>query len=60
MYTCADKQKGIVYIGSQSAYQQYKALGLQKSIAQNQLEAAQLSEEATLDWSAFFGHWVTW
>ena len=60
MYTYADKQKGIVYIGSESAYQQYKNLGLQKSIAENQLETAQLNEEATLDWGPFFGPWVTW
>jgi hypothetical protein len=60
IYTYADKQKGIVYIGSEAAYQQYKKLGLQKSIAENQLEAAQLNEEATMDWSPFFGPWVTW
>src|SRR3982074_2297256 len=44
LYTDADKQKGIVYIGGETEYQQYKRLALQQSIAQSQLEAAQIKE----------------
>ena len=57
LYTFADKKHGIVYIGSQKEYQRYKQLGLQQSIAQNELEAAELNEEASLDW---WGPWGPW
>jgi hypothetical protein len=47
LYTYADKQKGVVDIGGENAYQRYKQLAAQQSTAQNELEAAyndQLSE----------------
>ena len=40
LYTYADKQKGVVYIGGDNAYQRYKQLAAQQSIAQNELEAS--------------------
>ena len=40
LYTYADKQKGVVYIGGDKAYQRYKQLGIQQSIAQKELEAS--------------------
>lgn len=48
LYTYADKQKGFVYVGGDKAYQRYRQLALQQSIAQNEIEAAysnQLSQE---------------
>jgi hypothetical protein len=47
-YTFADKQKGVVYIGGDNAYQRYRQLALQQSVAQKEIEAAysnQLSQE---------------
>jgi hypothetical protein len=40
LYSYADKQKGVVYVGGDKAYQRYKQLGLQRSTAQNELEAS--------------------
>jgi hypothetical protein len=40
LYTYTDKQKGIVYIGGDKAYERYKQLRIQRSIAQNELEAS--------------------
>src|ERR1700745_4298290 len=40
LYTYADKQKGIVYIGGETEYQQYKRLALQQSIDENQHKGA--------------------
>ena len=40
LYSYADKQKGVVYIGEEKAYQRYKQLGIQQSIAQNELQAS--------------------
>jgi hypothetical protein len=60
LYTYADKQKGIVYIGGETEYQQYKRLALQQSIAQNQLEAAEINETASLSWGPDWGPWQVW
>jgi hypothetical protein len=53
LYTYADKQKGVVYIGGEKAYQRYKQLGLQQSIAQRELEASYSNYLARMDrvWS---------
>jgi hypothetical protein len=40
LYTYADKQKRVVYIGGENAYQRYKQLAAQQSIEQKELEAS--------------------
>src|SRR5260221_9233898 len=40
LYTYADKQKGVVYIGGDKTDQPNKELGIQKSILQKKLEAS--------------------
>ncbi len=72
LYTYADKQKGIVYIGGETEYQQYKRLVVQQSpqynyvedpadddgtITQSQLEAAEINETASLNWGPDWGPW---
>ena len=53
LYTYADKQKGVVYIGGENAYQRYKQLAAQQSIEQKELEASYSSYLAKMDrvWS---------
>jgi hypothetical protein len=53
LYTYADKQKGIVYIGGDKAYERYKQLRIQQSIAQKELEASYSQYLARIDrvWS---------
>jgi hypothetical protein len=60
LHTYADKAKGIVYIGGESEYQQYKRLALQQQISQNQLQAAQINETASLSWGPDWGPWQIW
>jgi hypothetical protein len=60
LYTYADKQKGIVYIGGEAEYQQYQRLALQQSIAQSQVEAAEINETAALSWGPDWGPWQVW
>jgi hypothetical protein len=60
LYTYADKQKGIVYIGGEAEYQQYKRLALQQQVAQSQLEAAEINETASLNWGPDWGPWQVW
>src|ERR1700675_2338671 len=62
LYAYADPQKNVVYIGGENEYQAYKQLGLQQSIAQDQLEAAQINEEASMynDFGPYWGPWNVW
>jgi hypothetical protein len=75
LYTYADKQKGIVYIGGETEYQQYKRLAVQQSpqynyvedpadddgtITQSQLKAVEIRETASLNWGPDWGPWQIW
>jgi len=66
LYTYADKQRNLLYIGGEAEYQKYKQLGIQQSIAQNQLQAAQINEDASLYdrwgqyWGPAWGPWSPW
>lgn len=63
LYAYADKDKNVVYIGGENEYQQYKQLAVQQSIAQDQLEAAQINEESSMydaDWGPYWGPWNVW
>ena len=40
LYTYANKQKGVVYIGGDKAYQRYRQLARQESVAEKELEAS--------------------
>ena len=53
LYTYADKQKGIVYIGGNKAYERYKQLRSQQSNAQKELGASYSQYLARIDqeWS---------
>jgi hypothetical protein len=61
LYAYADKQKNVVYIGGENEYQRYNQLALQQSIAEDQLQAAEINEEASMyDWGPYWGPWNTW
>ena len=66
LYAYADKQKNLLYIGGEAEYQQYQRLGVQQSIAQSRLQAAQINEDATLYnqwgpyWGPTWGPWEPW
>jgi hypothetical protein len=61
LYAYADKAKNVVYIGGETEFQRYKQLGLQQSIAEQNLEAAEINEEASLyDFGPYWGPWNPW
>src|SRR5271165_7600430 len=62
LYAYADKQNNVVYLGGENEYQKYKQLALQQSIAQDQIEAAQINEEASMygDFGPYWGPWNVW
>ena len=53
LYTYADKQKGVFYIGGDNAYRRYKQLATQQSIDQKEIEASYNHYLAKIDreWS---------
>ena len=63
LYAYADKKQHLVYIGGEAEYQRYKELGVKQSIAENQLQAAQINEDASLydrSWGPYWGPWNPW
>ena len=52
-YVYADKKNEVVYFGDEKAYQRYRQLGVQESIADDQLLAAEMNEESAMDWGAW-------
>ncbi|EEF61206.1 hypothetical protein [Pedosphaera parvula] len=59
MYAYADKKAGVVYLGSENEYQRYKQLGLQQSMTNEQMEAAEMNQNAAMSWGAWgpMGRW---
>jgi hypothetical protein len=61
LYAYADKEKNVVYIGGEAEFQRYKQLGLQQSFAEQQLQAAEINEEASMyNWGPYWGPWNPW
>lgn len=58
-YTYADAVNNRLYVGNQAAYQQYQQMAAAERIAQEQLMAAQMYEEASMDWQ-MWGPWDPW
>lgn len=60
MYVYADAQLcQCLYYGNQDAYDKYRRLALQKQIAQERLNAAEMNEDAAMNWGAW-GPWGPW
>ena len=55
-YVYADPAHYQIYVGNPAQYQQYQQLRLANNLAQENLEAAQLNQEATMGW----GVWGPW
>jgi hypothetical protein len=53
VYAFADKKAGVVYVGGENEYQRYKQLGVQQQLANDQLEAAQMNEDAAMNWGGW-------
>lgn len=49
-YVYADAASNRLFVGDQKAYQRYQALAVEKQIAQDQVTAAALNADATMDW----------
>ena len=52
-YTFPDPKNNVLYVGQEAQYQQYRKLRYQKQLADEQLETAQMNENA-------WGAWGVW
>lgn len=48
-----------LYVGNQKAYDAYQKLSLQKEFAEDKLNAAEMNEDAAMDWG-MWGPWGVW
>ena len=46
-----------LYVGDQAAYSRYQQLAIQQKIAQEQMNAAEMNEDAAMDWGMWGPFW---
>jgi len=60
VYTYADPYNcKCLWVGGPRQYEEYKKLSLKQQVAQDQMEAAEAEEDASLDWG-MWGPWGPW
>ncbi len=59
-YVYKDEKAGVAYVGREPEYQRYQQLAIQQQIAQNQIMAAEMEQQAALDWYGGFGFRRIW
>jgi hypothetical protein len=59
-YVYKDEKAGVAYVGREAEYQRYQQLAIQQQIAQNQIMAAEMEQQAALDWYGGFGFRRIW
>jgi len=58
-YIVADPPQNVVYVGGPNQYQVYQQLRAQKQIAEENLETAELYNDASMNWGRW-GGWGVW
>ena len=58
-YVLPDVANNVAYVGGPQQYQTYQQLRLQRKLSNERLEAAELNEEASMDWGGW-GGWGAW
>lgn len=59
-YVYKDEKAGVAYVGREAEYQRYQQLAIQQQIAQDQYMAAEMQQQAALDWYTGFGFRGFW
>ena len=57
-YTFPDPKNNVLYVGQEAQYQKYRQLRYQKQMADEQLETAQMNENAWGAWGAWGPGWA--
>src|SRR3954447_9998257 len=53
VYAYADQKAGVVYVGDEGDYQRYRQLAQQQKISNEQVEAAEMNQDAAMNWGAW-------
>ena len=59
-YVVADPPQNVVYVGGPQQYQAYQQLRAQRQLAQENLETAEMYQDAAMDWGGWGGWGVGW
>ena len=59
-YVVADPSQNVVYVGGPTQYQNYQQLRAQKQLADENLETAELYQDASMNWGAWGGWGLGW
>jgi hypothetical protein len=59
-YTFPDPKQNVLYVGQEPQYQKYQNLRLQKKMADEQLSAAEMNEDAWGAWGPWYGPGWGW
>jgi len=59
-YVYRDEKSGVAYVGREAEYQRYQQLAIQQQIAQNQIMAAEMEQQAAIDWYGGFAFRRIW
>ncbi len=49
-----------VYVGDEAVYQRYQKLAIQQQIANERVQAAEMNEDAAMNWGVWGGGWGPW
>ncbi len=49
-----------LYVGTEAAYQRYQKLALQQKLAKERVEAAQMNDDASMNWGMWGNGWGPW
>ena len=59
-YVYKDEKQGLAYIGGETEYQRYQQLAIQKHIANDYYQAAQLNNQSAMGWYGAWGPRTYW
>src|SRR6516164_3727361 len=59
-YIVADPPRNLVYVGGPAEYQAYQQLRAQRQLAQENLQTAEMYQDAAMQWGAWGGWGVGW
>ena len=59
-YVYKDEKSGVAYVGREQEYQRYQQLAIQQQVAQQYYAAAEMQQQAALDWYGGFGFRRIW
>ena len=59
-YVVADPSQNVVYVGGPTQYQKYQQLRAERQLAEENLEAAEMYQDAAMNWDTWGGWGMGW